>query len=89
VPVERVEAGVELAAGEPAVEGGAGIVEDLVPPLVPVDGVASLAPERFGILNRTIECVLPGAAGARCGCHGLRSGGRWSFQCSRHRRFRG
>jgi hypothetical protein len=62
VPVERVEAAVELAAGEPAVEGGAGIVEDLVPPLVPVDCVAGIAPERFGILNRTIECVLPGAA---------------------------
>ena len=29
--VERVEAGVELAAGEPAIEGGAGIVEDLIP----------------------------------------------------------
>jgi hypothetical protein len=70
VPVERVEAGVELAAGEPAVEGGAGIVENLVPPLVPVDCVAGLAPERFGILNRTIECVLPGAACAGCGCHG-------------------
>src|SRR5947207_529410 len=69
VPVERVEAGVELAAGEPAVEGGAGIVEDLVPLLVPVDGRASLAPERFGVVNRTIECGLPRAAGPGCGHH--------------------
>ena len=69
VPVERVEAGVELAASEPAVEGGAGIVEDLVPLLVPVDGRASLAPERFGVFNRTMECGLPRAAGAGCGHH--------------------
>ena len=44
VAVERVVGGVQLAAGEPLVEGGLGLVEHLVPGLEPVERLGLLGP---------------------------------------------
>src|SRR5439155_18582441 len=47
--VERVEAGVEPAAREPAVERLARVIEDRVPAPLPVDVLGRGRPEAFGI----------------------------------------
>src|SRR5262249_2764284 len=58
VQVERVVAGVHLAAGEPAVEGLARIVEDTVPGPVPVNVRGGRGPEAFGVAHRTRVCLV-------------------------------
>ena len=63
VPVERVVAGVEPAAAEPAVERRARVVEDALPRLGPVDRGRGLGPERLGLLERApMDVVEPGHA---------------------------
>ena len=54
VAVDGVIAGIQHAAGEPAVEGGPGVIQDLVPGLVPVDGLGGLGPETLGIGQGTL-----------------------------------
>ena len=61
VAVERVPAGVELAADEPAVEGRIAFVEQLRPRLEPVDGLGCLAPETGRIAQRTLVKLAIGA----------------------------
>jgi hypothetical protein len=46
-------ASIEHTAGEPAVERRVGAVQDLVPGLDPVDAAGSVAPEAFGVVQRT------------------------------------
>ena len=60
--VERVVAGVELAAGEPAVERLARVVQHLVPFLGPVALFGDLAPEAVGVLDRLGVGILIGVA---------------------------
>src|SRR5262249_12556871 len=57
VQVERVVAGVQLAAGEPAVEGLARIVEHTVPGSVPVNVRGGRGPEAFGVAHRSRVCL--------------------------------
>ena len=52
MPVERIVAGIELAAGKPAIEGRVGRVEHLVPALRPIDRRGLLGPEPLGIAQR-------------------------------------
>jgi hypothetical protein len=52
VAVDRVVAGVQHAAGEPAIERLIGIVEDLVPGLLPMDRPGRLRPEPLRVLER-------------------------------------
>ena len=65
--VERVEAGVQHAAGEPAVEGRVGIVADPRGRALPVQGARRLAPKPFRIFETAaIKVVeLAHAVGAR------------------------
>ena len=74
VPVERVEAGVEAAALEPAREVRPGPVKHAPRWLVPADGLGCVAPEAFRILQRAAELLLvathagtiaPGSSSAR------------------------
>ena len=50
--VERVVAGVQGAADEPAVEGRVPVVEDAIPALLPVDVLGRRRPEALGRLHR-------------------------------------
>src|SRR6185437_3951178 len=52
VPVERIPAGVELAAAEPEVKRRFAVVEHLVPALLPIDRLCRLSPEALGISER-------------------------------------
>jgi hypothetical protein len=52
VEIERVVAGVERAAAEPAVERRVPVVEDAVPALLPVDVLGGRGPEALGCLHR-------------------------------------
>jgi hypothetical protein len=52
VAVERVVAGIELAALEPAVERRIGRIEHLVPALRPVDRLGLLGPESLRVFQR-------------------------------------
>ena len=68
VAVERVVAGVDHAAGEPAAVEALRLVEDLLRLLDPVDGVRRLAPEAFRVaLPVRIDVVVA----ARAGVHGF------------------
>ena len=58
VQVERVEAGVEPATREPAVEGRARVVEDLVPAPLPVDVLGGRGPEPLGIPHGPLVDLL-------------------------------
>src|SRR6266850_270434 len=58
VQVERVVAGVELAAAEPAIEGPARVVEDSVPAPVPVDVLRGRGPEAVGVPHRPRVCLV-------------------------------
>ena len=49
--VKSVEAGVHLAAGEPAVEGPVGIVQGLVPLAAQRDRLRGVSPEPAGSLT--------------------------------------
>src|SRR5262249_30133082 len=51
VPIESVVASVELAADKPSVVGLPRVVENLVPPLVPVDLVRGLNPKPLGVID--------------------------------------
>ena len=56
--VERIEAGVQPAAGEPAVERRLRVVEHALPRLVPVDRRGGVGPELFRTLQRvTVQPV--------------------------------
>ncbi len=60
VAVERVVAGVEAAAREPAVERRAGVVQDALPGLVPVDGGGRVGPEGLRLRERArVDLVEP------------------------------
>src|SRR4030095_1851562 len=57
--VQRIVAGVELAAGEPAVERRLAVVEHLVPAPGPVDRLGLLGPEALGVAERTLmKCAV-------------------------------
>ena len=56
--VERVVAGVELAAAEPAVEGRAGVVENFIVLLIPVNCGGGFGPEGLGVLKRAKKSGL-------------------------------
>jgi hypothetical protein len=51
VAVDGVVTGVQAAAGEPPVEGRAGIVEQAGRRLVPVDRARGFCPELLGLLE--------------------------------------
>src|ERR1039458_8015366 len=55
VPIYRVEAGVEHAVGEPAVEGGIRFVQHDSRLLIPVDPLDSRAPESFRVGEALLE----------------------------------
>ena len=55
VTVERVVRGVQLAAGEPLVEGGLGLVEHVVPGLEPVERLGLLGPPRHRVAARPLR----------------------------------
>ena len=64
VAVERVVAGVATAAGEPAPVNTGMAIEDLLGPLVPVDGRRRLAPEHLRVaLPMRIDVVIAARAG--------------------------
>ena len=52
VPVDRVVAGVQPAAREPAIERRAGIVEHPIPTPLPDQRLGGFGPETFGIVQR-------------------------------------
>ena len=54
VAIERVVAGVELGAGEPAIERRVRRVEHLVPAPGPIDRLGLLGPEPLGIAQRAL-----------------------------------
>src|SRR5205085_8005193 len=69
VAIERVLAGVQLAAGEPAVEGFPGAVEHAVPLLPPADAGGDAGPETLRIGQRPAVGLLVDAH--RCPRRGL------------------
>jgi hypothetical protein len=84
--VERVVAGVHLAAREPAIERRPRIVEDAVPAARPGQLLRRLGPEALGIVQRTpIDGLVPTLRHDRpprldCGRDSIpRTGGRSSF----------
>src|SRR5256885_10227916 len=64
MPIDRVVAGVDDAAREPAVERGARVIEHAIPSLVPVYGFAGFGPEPFRVLGPLrIHLVLDAVRG--------------------------
>lgn len=66
--VERVIAGVELTAAEPAIKRRTGVVENCVPLFVPMDCGCGFSPKGFGVANRTNKSRLQDAV--RAAVHG-------------------
>ena len=65
VAIQRVVAGIDLRAGEPAEERRARAVEDPVPALLPVDALGCLSPEGLGVFERAgIGLVVAARHGA-------------------------
>src|SRR5262249_59849453 len=58
VPVERVVAGVEPAAGKPAIKRRAGFVQDAIPALLPADCLSRFSPEAVAFLKRAAICLF-------------------------------
>src|SRR5262245_24441983 len=86
VQVERVVARVQLAAGEPAVEGLARVVEHTVPGTVPVNIRSRRGPEALGVAHRPRVCLVidalrhvrPPVPQARLGRRGPSPATAWS-----------
>src|SRR6185437_1391075 len=56
--VERIPAGVELAAAKPTIERRTAVIEHLVPPLIPIERGGGFRPEFFGIGERAAMFFL-------------------------------
>ena len=71
VQVDGVEASVELAAAEPAIEGRVRPVEHLVPALRPADLLRRFAPEALRLVERAPVFLLVAGHGNPPAIHGI------------------